>query len=74
VPVAALAAVTVHPRSLSRLVGLASISLGYGAPLAALTAAPVWGFLRGRVLPTVLRSWLLWAGFLFWQGKESIGR
>ncbi|MGH9152659.1 MAG: hypothetical protein ACRD03_09740, partial [Acidimicrobiales bacterium] len=73
VPVAALILVMVGPRSLSRLVALTSVSLGFALPMAALTAGALWALLRGRVLATALGSWLAWALVIFLQGKDSIG-
>ena len=72
-PVAALVLVTVQPRSATRLVALTSISLGFGFLFAGVTALVVWFVLRGRALPTVLGSWLVWAVLVFLQGKDSIG-
>lgn len=72
-PVAAVIAVTVGPRSLSRLVALTSVSLGFAVPMAAVTAAALWAFVRGRAMPTVLGSWLGWALVIFLQGREHIG-
>ena len=74
VPLAALVLVTVWPRSLSRLIGLTSVGLGYGAPPALVTAAVVWFVVRGRLLPTVLGSWRVWGALLFWQGRDAVGR
>lgn len=73
VPVAGLIVVMVGPRSLSRLVALTSISVGFAVPMAAVTAGALWGFLRGQVMPTVLGSWLAWAVVIFLQGRDSIG-
>jgi lysylphosphatidylglycerol synthetase-like protein (DUF2156 family) len=72
-PVAAVVAATVQPRSLARLVSLTSISLGYSVLFGAATALVVWLYLRGRALPTILGSWLAWAVVIFLQGKDSIG-
>jgi len=72
-PVAAVIAVMVGPRSLSRLVALTSVSLGFAVPMAAVTAAAVWGFVRGRAMPTVLGCWLAWALVIFLQGRHAIG-
>ena len=72
-PVAAVILVMVGPRSLSRLVALTSVSLGFALPLAAVTAAALWAFLRGRAMPTALGSWLGWALVIFLQGREHIG-
>lgn len=72
-PVAAVIVVTVGPRSLSRLVALTSVSLGFAVPLAAVTAAGVWALMRGPAMPTVLGSWLGWALVIFLQGREHIG-
>ena len=73
VPVAVLVAVTVQPRSLARLVSLTTVSVGFGALMGAVTAAVVWAVARGRVLATVLGSWLAWAVIVFAQGRDSIG-
>ncbi|MFP5377918.1 MAG: hypothetical protein ACLGIO_14205 [Acidimicrobiia bacterium] len=73
IPIAAVIAVMVGPRSLSRLVALTSISLGFAVPMAAVTAAALWGFVRGRAMPTVLGSWLVWGLVIFLQGREHIG-
>ena len=73
VPVAGVIVVMVGPRSLSRLVALTSISLGFALPLAAVTAGALWAFMRGRAMPTVLGSWLVWALIIFLQGREHIG-
>lgn len=73
VPVAVLVATMVEPRSPMRLVALTSISLGFAVPMGTVTAAAMWAFLRGRVLPTVLGSWLAWAVVVFLQGRHSIG-
>lgn len=73
VPVALLIAALVQPHSVTRLVALTSISLGFGLPMAAVTALAVWGVARGRVVPTALGSWLAWAVIIFLQGRDSIG-
>ena len=73
VPLGLLILATVGPRSFSRLVGLTSVGLGFGLPPALVSAAVVWFVARGRVLPTVLGSWLVWGALLFWQGRDSIG-
>ena len=73
VPVAVLVGVVVQPRSLARLVSLTAVSVGFGAIMGAVTAAAVWAFARGRVMTTVLGSWLAWAVIVFAQGKDSIG-
>ena len=72
-PVAATVVVTVGPRSLARLVALTSLSLGFGAVFAVPTAGVVWVMARGRWLPTVLGSWLVWAIVIFLQGRDAIG-
>ena len=73
VPVAALTVAVLRPRSLARLAAITSISLGFGSIMAAVTAGTLWYFLRGRVLPTVLGSWLGWSVFILLQGRDSIG-
>lgn len=73
VPIAALVVTMVGPRSLSRLVALTSISLFFATPMALVTAGALWAFLRGRVMPTVLGSWLAWAVVIFLQGRDAIG-
>ena len=73
VPVALLIGVVVQPRSLARLVSLTTVSVGFGAIMGAVTAVAVWAFARGRVMATVLGSWLAWAVIVFAQGKDSIG-
>lgn len=72
VPVAILVSAMVAPASLTRLVALTAISLGFGVPMAVVTALAVWAFVRGRLLPTVLGSWLAWAVVIFLQGRDSI--
>lgn len=71
--VAALVLVAVQPRSLARLVSLTTISLGFGAIGGAVTAAVAWYVLRGRLMATVLGSWLAWAVIVFLQGRDAIG-
>lgn len=71
--VAALVLALVQPRSLARLVSLTTISLGFGAVGGAVTAAGAWYVLRGRVMATVLGSWLAWAVIVFLQGRDAIG-
>ena len=73
VPVAALIAVVVQPHSVARLVALTAVSVGFGAVLGTISAAVVWLVARGRLLPTVLGSWLVWAVLVFVQGRDSIG-
>lgn len=73
VPVAVLVVAVVGPRSLSRLVALTSISLGFGSFMGAITAVAVWYVMRGRVMATILGSWLAWAVIIFLQGRDSIG-
>jgi hypothetical protein len=65
--------VVVQPRSLARLVSLTTISLGFGAIGGTVTAAVAWYVLRGRVMATVLGSWLAWAVIVFLQGRDAIG-
>lgn len=72
-PVAVLVVAMVGPRSLSRLVALTSISLGFGSFMGAVTAVVVWYVMRGRVMATILGSWLAWAVIIFLQGRDSIG-
>lgn len=73
VPVAVLVVVMVGPSSLARLVSLTTISVGFGAVFAAPTAVAVWFVVRGRWLPTILGSWLVWSSVIFLQGRDAIG-
>ncbi|MGH9179540.1 MAG: hypothetical protein ACRD0N_13425 [Acidimicrobiales bacterium] len=73
VPLATLIQVVVAPASYSRLVSLTAISLGFGAIMATATAAAVWYVIRGRVMATVLGSWLAWGAIIFLQGKDAVG-
>jgi hypothetical protein len=72
-PLALLILVVIQPASYSRLVSLTTISLGFGAIMATVTAAVVWYVMRGRVLATVLGSWLAWGAIIFLQGRDSVG-
>ena len=72
VPVALLVLAVVQPASLSRLVAITSVSLGFGSVMGAVTAAGVWYVVRGRVLATVLGSWLAWSVIVLLQGRDAI--
>lgn len=73
IPLAILIQVVIHPTSYARLVSLTTISLGFGAIMATVTAAVLWFVMRGRVMPTVLGSWLAWGAIIFLQGRDAVG-
>lgn len=72
-PLAVLIQVVISPTSYARLVSLTAISLGFGVFMGAVTAVAVWYFFRGRLLATVLGSWLLWGTIIFLQGRDNVG-
>ena len=74
IPLAIAIQLTVSPHSLTRLVALTAVCLGFGSIMATVTALFVWLVMRGRVLTTVLGSWAAWSTLIFVQGRDSIGR
>ena len=72
-PLAILIQLVISPASYARLVSLTAISLGFGVFMGAVTAVAVWYFFRGRLLATVLGSWLVWGTIIFLQGRDNVG-